>query len=371
MRTGIEEMQKWIIIGAIALGALICATGLTYKFLFKNDTVPVKSSITQAKSASNNTAPAGKQQDLYTKLRLGTPVNMLVLADDTSNTWASLLPGKLEEQFHAKVSSNILTSYQGTAWSGLISLNKYVKTGTAQPDLILLSFGLNDQQALNIEQHKAIYETIIRTTRQSYPQAEILMIQAPSLSPDFKNVQTQLANYYGLPMADISDNQEKNQPGPNPDTGKIIGLLNGRMENRSEPKKTDQLKPLSDIKQYSSWRRVEDFTTAQLMDQANVSDGAPVLVSNKAGAWMESKFTGSAVGVMLKCVPDGGLVKLYVDRKACGIIDTYAPEPVMKTVLLADHLAPGEHTVQLYVLGQKNYRSQGTRIIWYGYDVTG
>lgn len=371
MRTGIEVMQKWIIIGAIALGVLICATGFTYKFLFKNDTVPAKLSINQAKSAMNNPAPAFKLQGLYTKLRLGTPVNMLILGDDASNSWSKLLPEKLEKQFHSKVDFNIFNLYKGTAWSGLISLNKYIKSSNAQPDLILLSFGLNDKQELNDEQHKAIYEAIIRTARQSYPLAEILMVQQLSLSPDIKTIQNQLADYYGLPLVDISDTQEKDKTGPNFSADKIIGLLNGRMEGRPEPKQTEQLKPLSDIKQYSSWRRVEDFSAAQFMDKANVPDAAPRLVSSRAGARMESTFTGSAVGVMLKCVPDGGLVKLYVDGKACGIIDTYAPEPVMKTVLLADNLAPGEHTVKLYVLGKKNYQSQGTRVIWYGYDVTG
>lgn len=378
MKKGVEKVQKWIIIGALLLGIAICAAGLIYKGLSgpTGDITPAAGN--QVKNTESATPlPPDINTNLYSKLRYGKPVNIVIFGDETVRSegeltsekkWDHQLKKLLETNYKSQVTISTFTTYKGTSWSSLMSLNKYLQHKSPRPDLIVFCFGVNDQRELSLDQFKTIYEAALQTVGQGYPDTETLLVQQPNLAQEYVEAFTLLSSHYGLNIIDASGVAEADY---HPYAQKTFELLKDKTDSFSKPISLTKVQPLNNVNKYLYWQRIEEHGQSHLMETASVNDGFPRLLSNKNGAFVESTFQGTSVGAIIKCVPDGGMARLYIDGKKYGLIDTYAPESMMRYVLIADDLQPGEHKVKLIVLNQKKEPSTGTRVIWYGFDSTG
>ncbi|ABO51498.1 hypothetical protein Dred_2995 [Desulforamulus reducens MI-1] len=358
MQKNFEQIQKIIIASALSLGLLVSMGGIGYKYLFAKE-----QTFTQSGKAVQVTQPASFQPEtIYSKFQLKQPVNVLVLGDQgiLSGDYLNKEINKVEETFKSQVKLTTLTNNSGTPWSTLMIFNKFQASQSEQPDLILLYPGTENQQEVKESPSEGLYEAILQTAGKALPKAEIIMLQGTNLQPAIKQIQTALAKHYNLPLWE-------------PDSSKstLLELLKQRSTAEFTGNKITAVNPVADIDQYLSWQQIQKPSSAYLMDKPNVKENLPVLVGSQSGAYVESNFTGKAVGVLVKCVPDGGMARIYVDNTKYNIIDTYSPEPCMKYFLVADNLPPGEHRVRLIVLGQSKYPSNGKRIIWYGFDATG
>lgn len=350
MGRSFEQIQKIIIVSAFTLGLLISVGGVSYKYLLAKEHPAVTA------QNSSDIATTSISDNLYGKLQLRQPISIAVLGDSRLvPKEQQKLVNKLATEFSCKVSLFSLAGLDDSSWSTLMTLNNFISTKREEPDLILLYPNVTDQPETGTEQSLAIYEAILQTAGKAFPRAEVILVQGA----DLPEVMQDLTKHYNLPLVRAESGLD------------LINLLKRRSEAGITENKIDDVKPISDLEKYLTWQRIYEASLTHLMDKPKVKGDLPVLVGSQNGAYVESSFTGSAVGVLVKCVPDGGMARVYVDNNRYDLIDTYAPEPVMRYFLVADDLAPVEHRVRLYVLGQGKYPSSGTRVVWYGFDATG
>lgn len=89
-------------------------------------------------------------------------------------------------------------------------------------------------------------------------------------------------------------------------------------------------------------------------------------VSAASGSTATFAFSGTAVQLFARTLPSGGRFDVYVDGLKVGTADTYAPVDQYQVQVFEQlGLAPGSHTVQLQLAGQKHASSTG---YWVGLD---
>ncbi|GAB6179479.1 hypothetical protein JCM14036_07980 [Desulfotomaculum defluvii] len=347
MRRSFEQIQKIIIISALTLGLLISVGGVSYKYLLAKEPNAITTQNMTSTAVSGN---------LYSKLQLRQPINVVVFSDQqrVSKEQLDQLAQELATELGCKVFLASPVSWDNSGWSTLMTLNNFIASEPEVPDLILLYPSTGDQQEIKVKESQSIYEAILQTTGKAFPRAEIL-VQGHNLPGALQ----ELVQHYSLPVLEDDSSLA------------LIDLLKKRAASGFTGNNITNIKPLSEIEKYLSWQRIYKASLTHLMDKPNVNGSLPVLVGSQNGAFVESIFAGNTIGVLVKCVPDGGMARVYVDNEGYEIINTYAPEPVMKYFLVADALASGEHRVRLTSLGQGKYPSTGTRIIWHGFDTTG
>ena len=357
MQKGMENLQKTIIITSFILGLIICLAGLAYKYFFL---VPAKVEAVHKPTPVPATG-------FYNKLKAGQSINILALGDsDFLNSNFSQLENMLETDFNLPANTSAIPAYKGTVWSNLMTFYKYQQTQSIKPDLILYFIGTNDPLELSLEQFKGIQEAVLRATGQAYPEAEIILSQPSDIDPAYAEALKNLAQHYNIPLVPLPKESEAASL-----ASAILDTINNRLNMKIPPNKISQTKALQDTHKYEAWQRQETFSESYLMEKANVPETVPRMVGEKYGAFVESELTGAVVGVIFKCVPDGGLARVYIDKNRYQIIDTYSPEPRMRYLLINDDLEPGKHKVKMLALGLSKYPSEGKRIIWYGFDATG
>jgi lysophospholipase L1-like esterase len=90
----------------------------------------------------------------------------------------------------------------------------------------------------------------------------------------------------------------------------------------------------------------------------------PILESAKPGAALTLEFTGSAIGAYIVAGPDAGIAEASVDGGEAKKVNLYhqfsAGLHYPRTVMFADTLAPGKHTLSLKLSADKNANSKGT-----------
>jgi lysophospholipase L1-like esterase len=90
----------------------------------------------------------------------------------------------------------------------------------------------------------------------------------------------------------------------------------------------------------------------------------PILETAKPGASLKIDFTGTAIGAYVLAGPDAGLVEAGIDGGPFRKVDLWhefsAGLHYPRTVMFADTLAPGKHTLALKISADKNERSKGT-----------
>jgi len=96
-----------------------------------------------------------------------------------------------------------------------------------------------------------------------------------------------------------------------------------------------------------------------------------ILETTAPGAPLTLDFSGTAIGAYILAGPDAGIAEASIDGGATVKVDLYhqfsAGLHYPRTVMFADTLAPGKHTLSLKVSAEKNARSKGTamRAMWF------
>ncbi|MCY3018552.1 MAG: hypothetical protein NTW87_05915 [Planctomycetota bacterium] len=97
----------------------------------------------------------------------------------------------------------------------------------------------------------------------------------------------------------------------------------------------------------------------------------PILETAKPGAALTLEFSGSAIGAYVLAGPDAGMAEASIDAGPVAKVDLYhgfsAGLHYPRTVMFADALAAGKHTLALKISADKNAQSKGTamRAMWF------
>jgi hypothetical protein len=279
LRRSFEQIQKIIIVSAITLGLMISVGGVSYKYLFAKDHRAVTAQNT------SDIATTSISDNLYSKLQLRQPINVAVLGDSrlASEEQQKKLVDMLTTEFNCKVSLSSLANLDGSSWSTLMTLNNYISTKPDGPDLILLYPGASNQPDISTEQSLAIYEAVLQTAGKAFPRAEVICMQSDNLPKPMQD----MIRHYNLPLV-------KGDHGL-----ALMDLLKERSSKDITENNIDAVKPISDFSRYLPWQRIYNASLTQQMDKPNVKGNIPVLVGSQNGAFVESSFTGRAVGVLV------------------------------------------------------------------------
>ncbi len=94
--------------------------------------------------------------------------------------------------------------------------------------------------------------------------------------------------------------------------------------------------------------------------------GAALLCAEKAGATTTFDFNGSLLALYVLAGPDAGIVECQIDGGAWIKADVFHPFSgglhYPRAVVLADELAPGQHTATIRTASEKNENSNGTAL---------
>jgi len=124
--------------------------------------------------------------------------------------------------------------------------------------------------------------------------------------------------------------------------------------------------------------KIADDWKIQIPDWAALKGGKrdrftkiPMLEGTKPGAALTVDFTGSCIGAYIVAGPDAGTVEASVDGGAAAKVVLYhgfsGGLHYPRTVMFADALAPGKHTLALKISEEKNQGSSGhaMRAMWF------
>lgn len=87
------------------------------------------------------------------------------------------------------------------------------------------------------------------------------------------------------------------------------------------------------------------------------------------GATMTTSFTGDGIKLYLNSFPQAGKFKLKIDDTVSEVIDLYGSEVHRNLQREYRNLGPGEHTLTITVLGEKNPYSRNTYVYVTGFEV--
>lgn len=94
--------------------------------------------------------------------------------------------------------------------------------------------------------------------------------------------------------------------------------------------------------------------------------GVPLLCAEKAGATATFDFNGSLLALYVLAGPDAGIVECQIDGGDWIKADVFHPFSgglhYPRAVVLADELAPGQHTATIRTAAEKNENSNGTAL---------
>jgi sialidase-1 len=121
----------------------------------------------------------------------------------------------------------------------------------------------------------------------------------------------------------------------------------------------------------SGWTLVKDWVPS---DQADTRPGfvhVPVLQNSQTDAELTLSFQGNAIGIAIVSGPDAGVISYSIDQGPYlqkDLFTEWSNELHLPWyLLLGSGLTPGEHTLHLKVLSQKNDQSKGNvcRIVYF------
>ena len=94
--------------------------------------------------------------------------------------------------------------------------------------------------------------------------------------------------------------------------------------------------------------------------------------SGGRGASATLRFTGARVGLVSPKGPTGGIAEVRIDGSTVATVSLFAPEfTAGSAVWQSAELAPGTHTVQVLVTGQREDASAGSAVVVDRFDVAG
>jgi lysophospholipase L1-like esterase len=273
-------------------------------------------------------------------------------------------------------------------------------------DLFFVEYAVNDDQDGNLSRKNCIrgMEGVISQVRAHNPNADIVMTHFVNESILFKlqkgekptsvQAHSDVAAHHGVSVNHLAQEVAECITAGKLDWKKFGGvhpakygntmcatmIKNALLEEWSKPLAKDAVKvphkkyPLMDPKSYSRGRflPVSAVTTDENWQisvpqwkkeiSGNVRKrflGKPFIHSDKAGAKLTVKFTGTAIGAYILAGPDSGILKCRVDGGEPIELDPihrYSGFHYPRTVMFFNELDEGEHTLELEILENRDGR---------------
>jgi hypothetical protein len=146
----------------------------------------------------------------------------------------------------------------------------------------------------------------------------------------------------------------------------------GTVSDHTLPEKLDPgcydrgwLCPAWQLPQAKGWRYVEVWDPEYPVGKRTNYYHVPVLIGETPGKVLKYAFEGNAVGIVAIAGPDEGVIEYRIDKSAWKKQDLFTKYsrglylPWYYT--LGAGLAPGEHTLEIRLSGEKNDQSKGTK----------
>jgi lysophospholipase L1-like esterase len=370
---------------ALAIVAILLATGLT-TMADAETQQPLGRSIEKLKNdktltigyfGGSITAGAGASNPLKT-------------------SWRALTTAWFKEHFPGALITEVNAAIGGTG-SDLGAFRCQADLLAKNPDLVFIEFAVNDGGRAELRVKRSI-EGIVRQLLLSNPWAEIVFIYtttktlAPAYAagdvPKAVGYHQAIARHYGIAEINVGqalvermargddswetltiDGVHPNDAGYAVYAKSIEEFLESHMHDRAAPPQIMLPDPLT--KDPFSGAHLEDATALhapgwQKVDKPLGGRFPHYIASNQPGTELVRKFSGTTVGVYWLVAPDSGDIEWSIDGgppKRLSSWDKYALKSARANyAILADDLAPGDHTLKIKVLDEKNPQSLGTWI---------
>lgn len=309
------------------------------------------------------------ERNIYEKITDGKKVDYLIVGDSIGRSsgasnnqrkWFQLVERSLTKKYGGSFTRHLVVQSGATAFEGLYKLKNNLSKDL---DLVFIVFGENDRKYMDNKQFYFFYQALIDEIVIRNPQAELVTITESSLdNEDFIHVIKELSqNYYAtnidmrIPFRDSglsTDRLTKDLVHPN-DYGYYLYAQEviDTIEKAIDKKKTVLTSsiPVNEVKSLhmntiypyhsidSSFRNVKGYYT-----------------SNKIGANMEYRFTGSFLGVNVIRSEKGGMMDVFIDDNYVTTISTWWPFKKERSLYVASGLTDRNHTVKFQISADKS-----------------
>ncbi len=342
-------------------------------------------------------------QNTSSKINSGKTVNVAYLGGSITNgypnciqenSWRQRTFDWIKEKFPKGKFNQIHAAMGGTGSDlNCYNIDKSLKLGTEnQPDLLFLEFAVNDYlEKLTYDEAGHYYETIIRKCYEANPYMDIVCIITTASDGNLRNkkydagkAHSDIAALYDLPCIWIADylwpqllsenNGNDNFDGNSKlwlkyfDDGVHPGVKGHGLYY--EYIRDNILKPEFDKVNGSNMTKKslpnpkynDDYMgtrSISMVENPIAGDGFKLSgqysVAQKAGAWFEATFTGTAFGFMYVGDKTNGSVTFSIDGGKEQTVDLYWNSTnTTEYVMLAENLSNKQHTVKVTVNKTKN-----------------
>lgn len=200
-----------LIVLALALIVVIVFGTLKDKRVLANNNEKYQEKVTSNSSADNNETSKDLDANVYEKMKLGKPINILVLGDGVglsegkssdNNAWTNLLSNWIKEQYNSDVTITNLSVNKGNVKDGL----KALEGNKDNFDLAYIIFGENDQHTLSAKEFKENYENIVQNIKARNDKTVIIPVIENSMrkKSEYKTIIEEIGKSNGLPVLDVA-----------------------------------------------------------------------------------------------------------------------------------------------------------------------
>lgn len=309
---------------------------------------------------------------VYKKIKEGRNIELLVVGDsiaegtgasDPSKSYPYLLANTIEENYKVNVKLNKFTKGGATSFDGLTN---FQNNNHHPVDLIIVTYGQNDQGFLSLEQFKHVYDSLIVSLKSNNPKAEIITTTEHSLSaPGYSEVIEEVSQYYNLINVDmrnafkntkekltIEDNVHPNDKGYQVYSYEIFNKFKESLDKNREI-------PEMKSKYIYGGKLYEPFAyglkNLKLKGFENLQG---YKYSESKNDSLEFNAEGSFLGLTVKFSPKGGQFDVYVDGKLYKTVNTWYLTEVDKQIVVSYDLSDSNHDIKIVNTGNKGYDFQ-------------
>jgi hypothetical protein len=109
--------------------------------------------------------------------------------------------------------------------------------------------------------------------------------------------------------------------------------------------------------------RVVSYSKGWTSSEVAGASGGSVRHSSVDGRWAQLRFSGTTAGFVTTLGPARGIADIWVDGSYAGFVDLYSATTTPRSVAFTTGtLAPGQHTLRVFVSGSRNAQSTSARI---------
>ncbi|MFC0330506.1 SGNH/GDSL hydrolase family protein [Paenibacillus sepulcri] len=320
--------------------------------------------------------------NVYDKMKTGSFINYLVVGDAIGQSdgagrkrdkWFYQFEDQMKTTRQVTALRTLVTNPTGTVFGGWSDYWKLLNVN-ARYDLAIISFGQNDQAALDPQTYGAICESLIRNIKNRNPKTEILLLIENTVKKNaYPDILKKLSAYYGLTAIDIRNEFLSNQKEKLTDDGTLPNsrgyeLYTGQIMQALEAD-LNAGKTITAIPETPLFPDSELFHTGKetMISPTDMSSQGFVENNNgytgsRPGDYISSSFEGNVLGLNVETSSSGGIGKIYIDGKFAGMVDAYSKVSTTKKMFITSGLTSGAHSFKLVVTENKKKESSGTTI---------